>query len=61
MYQLGWGYPWNFCGCTGGPEPCWWIEAQLSASLPFGLCPQVIRALPGPKHSLRAFLSHCSL
>lgn len=36
MYQLGWGYPWNFCGCTGGPTPCWWIEAQLSASLPSG-------------------------
>lgn len=49
---LGGGYLWTFCGCPGSPEPQWWIEGQLSASLPFGLCPQVARALPQPKHAV---------
>ena len=46
---LGGGYLWNFCGCTGGPKPWQQVELQLSASLPFGLCPH--RALPDLKHT----------
>lgn len=58
---LGGGYLWHFCGCTGGPEPWWWVQVQLSASLPFDLCSQVTRAPPSQAHSLQAFVSHCSL
>lgn len=39
MCWLGWGRLRNSPGCSGGPKPQRPVAAQLSASLPAGLCP----------------------